>query len=365
MPASTSASLCSESAATDHRAGAATPRGARAASRTTLASRSSASSRSILERRWSSRPRLNVFWWTQGKLREGIGWLERAREAAPDAPAELRATALLLRRLSRRPRHRRLACRRPGSIDVGIDALANAQRTAADPRHAALPARRVRRLQRRSRRPPSARTADRARDFVAVTRRHSTRGPRASACGTSAPPAAPSGTRTPLSRSSRRCAEIASAARLRHRGDVSRCNALGEIWEARGVLDTSRAFWERALRCRRELGAVRLLVWAQPCARLDADRRCSRWRAWPQAGRPGHGVEALARGLPIAEEMRDEATATADRRAPAEDVAGRADAARDASAGGRRVAHRLQRHERPRAGPEGALAPPRARRSAA
>ena len=37
---------------------------------------------------------LNFFWWTQGKLREGIGWLERAREAAPDAPAELRATSL-------------------------------------------------------------------------------------------------------------------------------------------------------------------------------------------------------------------------------------------------------------------------------
>ena len=37
---------------------------------------------------------LNLFWWTQGKLREGIGWLERARAAAPDAPAELRATSL-------------------------------------------------------------------------------------------------------------------------------------------------------------------------------------------------------------------------------------------------------------------------------
>ena len=37
---------------------------------------------------------LNFFWWTQGKLREGIGWLQRARAAAPDAPAELRATSL-------------------------------------------------------------------------------------------------------------------------------------------------------------------------------------------------------------------------------------------------------------------------------
>jgi predicted ATPase len=38
---------------------------------------------------------LNIFWWTQGRLREGIGWLERARAAAPDAPAELRATSLV------------------------------------------------------------------------------------------------------------------------------------------------------------------------------------------------------------------------------------------------------------------------------
>lgn len=37
---------------------------------------------------------LNVFWWTQGKLREGINWLARAREAASEAPAKLRAMSL-------------------------------------------------------------------------------------------------------------------------------------------------------------------------------------------------------------------------------------------------------------------------------
>ena len=36
----------------------------------------------------------HFFWWTQGTLREGIGWLEPARHAAPDAPPELRATGL-------------------------------------------------------------------------------------------------------------------------------------------------------------------------------------------------------------------------------------------------------------------------------
>jgi predicted ATPase len=37
---------------------------------------------------------LNLFWWSQGRLREGRVWLERGREAAPDPPAELQATGL-------------------------------------------------------------------------------------------------------------------------------------------------------------------------------------------------------------------------------------------------------------------------------
>jgi len=49
---------------------------------------------------------LNFFWWTQGRLQEGIGWLERAREAAVDASAELLGTSFfcegfLVARLSR------------------------------------------------------------------------------------------------------------------------------------------------------------------------------------------------------------------------------------------------------------------------
>src|SRR5262249_52871517 len=35
---------------------------------------------------------LNLFWWPQGRMLEGRVWLERGREAAPDPPAELRAT---------------------------------------------------------------------------------------------------------------------------------------------------------------------------------------------------------------------------------------------------------------------------------
>jgi hypothetical protein len=46
---------------------------------------------------------LNFFWWTQGKLREGIGWLERACQAAVNALPELRATGLFCEAFSCRP----------------------------------------------------------------------------------------------------------------------------------------------------------------------------------------------------------------------------------------------------------------------
>jgi hypothetical protein len=36
---------------------------------------------------------LNMAWWIQGKLREGINWLERALALANDAPVKLRANA--------------------------------------------------------------------------------------------------------------------------------------------------------------------------------------------------------------------------------------------------------------------------------
>ena len=37
---------------------------------------------------------LTIYWWTQGKLREGTGWMEQALDAASSAPSELRAAGL-------------------------------------------------------------------------------------------------------------------------------------------------------------------------------------------------------------------------------------------------------------------------------
>ena len=153
-------------------------------------------------------------------------------------------------------------------------------------------------------------------------------------------------------------------------GEMCGCSVMGEIWEARGELETSRAFWERALHLRREVGAVAVptlmttlhgdhVHGAMPTALLAVARLADK------QGDLATASKLLREGLPLAEEMREVATAQADGRAPEEDVASRAHAARHASARGWRLAHRLQGHERPRAGPERALASPRARFSTA
>ena len=90
------------------------------------------------------------------------------------------------------------------------------QRTSADPRHAALPAWGVRRLQRR----PEVRHRSHAEtglEIVVFVPRDV--GPRASACGTWPMHGWPTGTRTPPSRSSPRRSILASQRGLRHRGN--------------------------------------------------------------------------------------------------------------------------------------------------
>ena len=64
-------------------------------------------------------------WWIRGRLREGIGWVEQALAAAPDAPTELLATARFAHGfLIAQDTEDWVAAAR--SIDVGIELLANA-----------------------------------------------------------------------------------------------------------------------------------------------------------------------------------------------------------------------------------------------
>ena len=94
-------------------------------------------------------------------------------------------------------------------------------------------------------------------------------------------------------------------------GEMCGCNILGEIWEARGELDTSRAFWERALYLRRELGALHCPVMGvgrvhgtMPTALLAVARVAEK------QGDLATASELLREGLPLAEEMREVDTAT-------------------------------------------------------
>ena len=82
-----------------------------------------------------------------------------------------------------------------------------------------------------------------------------------------------------------------------------------------------------------------------------------------KTGRGRDRLEALTRGAADRAEDPGRGDRSANRGAPHPDVARRTHAERDASAGGWRLAHRLQRDERPRTGPQGALAPRRARLS--
>jgi predicted ATPase len=241
---------------------------------------------------------LNIFWWTQGKLREGIGWLERARDAVPNAPAELRATSLFCEGflVAHDTDDWHAAAK---LIDVGLDAIAGASE------------------------PP-----------LILGMLHCLRGECDVFNGDLT--SAVARTQTGLEISSLYpgtwgrgfCLWNAAYARLAVGdegaaialftemiditstggygiGEMCACNVMGEIWEERGVLDTSREFWERALHLRQELGALRIghVHGTMPTALLAVARVADK------QGDLATASKLLREGLPIAEEMREVATA--------------------------------------------------------
>ena len=306
---------------------------------------------------------LNFFWWTQGKLQEGIGWLERGREAAPDAPAELRATSLFCEGFlvahDTDDWHAAVKL-----VEDGIDAVADA----SEP-------------------PLVLGMLHCLRGECDVFNGDAKSGVLRTETGLEIASLYP-GTwglgfclwnaahaRLAVGDEDAAIALFTEEIELAHTGgygigEMCGCSVMGEIWEARGELEASRAFWERALHLRREVGAVAVptlmttlhgdhVHGTMPTALLAVARVADK------QGDLATASKLLREGLPLAEEMREVATAQADGRAPEEDVASRAHATRHASARGGRLAHRLQGYERPRAGPERALASPRARFSTA
>ena len=97
-------------------------------------------------------------------------------------------------------------------------------------------------------------------------------------------------------------------------GEMVGCNVMGEIWEARGELDTARAFWERALHLRREVGAsaAPTLMTALPIGHVHGTMPTALLAVARVAEKQGDLVTAsklLREGLPLAEEMREVSTA--------------------------------------------------------
>ena len=244
---------------------------------------------------------LQPYWWVRGRLREGIGWIEQALSAAPDAPAELGATAYFA--------HGFLIaqdsedwCAAARSIDVGIGLLSNA--TEPPPILGMLMCLRgecdvfngdaksaVARTEAGMaiiRRYPEARDAwpdGFAMWNVANAKRADGDVDAAIAIFTE-------------------CANLCERWGFRV-GEMVACNTLGEIWEERAALGESRRFWERALCCRRELNAVNVgtIHGSMPRTLLALGRVTAK------QGELATASKLLREALPIAHAIRDEATA--------------------------------------------------------
>lgn len=239
---------------------------------------------------------LNVFWWTQGKLREGISWLGRARQAAPDAPAELLATSLFCEAF--------LVAHDTDDwhaaaelIDDGIKAISisdigdpplilgmllclrgECDVFNGDPESAVV----------------------RAEDGYQISLRY----PGAWGSGFCAWNLANArravGDEDAAVALFEECHEVGST----HGYGIAEmvaCNDLGTIWEGRGVLDTARTYWERALQLRRELGALRIgYVHGTMPTNLLAVARVAE-----KQGDLATTSRLLREGLPLAEAMRE------------------------------------------------------------
>jgi predicted ATPase len=243
---------------------------------------------------------LNTFWWTQGKLREGITWLERARTAAPDAPAELRGASLFCEAF--------LVAHdtddwRAGAkiIDAGIDAI-NASHPDEPPLILGMLLCLRGECDIFNGDPQSA--VARAEAGYEIASRYPGSWGRAFCAWNLGNARCTVGDEDAAIELLMECYE---AGRDHGYGiaEMVACNDLVNIWEARGDLDKACDFAERALEVRRELGAIRIgHVHGSMATALLAVARVAE-----KQGDLATATECLREGLPLAEEMREVETA--------------------------------------------------------
>jgi predicted ATPase len=249
---------------------------------------------------------LNLFWWTQGKLREGMGWLERARDAAVDAPAELRATGLFCEGF--------LVAKDTDDwhaaatlIDIGLDALVGVSepplvlgmlhcwRGACDVFNG-----------------DGNSAVIRTQVGLEIASSYPGTWGRAFCLWNAAYAQLAVGNVDAAIELFTEEIDLASTSGYGI-AEMVGCNIMGEIWEARGELDTARAFWERALHLRREVGAIAAptLMTAPPIGHVHGTMPTALLAVARVAEKQGDLATAsklLREGLPIAEEMYEVAT---------------------------------------------------------
>jgi predicted ATPase len=244
---------------------------------------------------------LNVFWWTQGKLREGISWLERARTAALDAPAELRATSLFCEAFL--VAHDTDDWHAASKIlDAGIDAI-----SVYDTDEPPLILGMLLCLRGECdvfNGDPDAALARTQAGYEIAARYYAGSWGNGFCAWNIANAWREVGDEDAAITYFTECAELS---RTHGYGiaEMVGCNDLGKIFEARGDLDSARTFWDRALHLRRELGALRIgyVHGTMPTALLAVARVAEK------QGDVATTSRLLREGLPLAEEMRETDTA--------------------------------------------------------
>ncbi len=244
---------------------------------------------------------LTQFWWIRGRLREGIGWIERALAAAPDAPAELRATAYFGHGfLVAHDADDWVAAAR--SLDIGIELLESSStppiilgmllclRGECDVFNgdAKTGVRRTEAGIDIVRGYPEARGGW-PEIFCLWNVSNATR--------------AAGDVDTALTLFTQ-CAEMSRRSGL-FIGEMCTCNVLGEILEEREIFDTARSHWERAYECRLAIDAINVgYVHGSTPINLLAIARVT-----AKQGDHATASKLLREALPIAQEIRDERTA--------------------------------------------------------
>ena len=245
---------------------------------------------------------LNIFWWTQGKLREGISWLERAREAASEALAELRATSLFCEAFL--VGHDTDDWQAAATLlDVGIDTISAAISDIDNPPLILGMLLCLRGECDVFNDDPTSALALTEAGYAIAARYPGSWGEGFCAWNVGNARRANDDDDGALAMFMT-CHEVGKAHGYGI-ADMVACNDVGRTWEARGVLDTAREFWERALQLRRDLGALRIgYVHGTMSTALLAVARVA-----AQQGDLDTTSKLLREGLPLAEEMREVDTA--------------------------------------------------------